>query len=279
MLGGFQHGLGQDAIALGGIVNEHMGHGAHQLPILEDGAAAHALDNAAGGLQEPLVRDLHHELPGVVAAGREDPDDLHGVLLHVVPGDVGADDGGTHLHLAPGGHGDRGEALGQAGVGKGAEDAAGSVGEEAPQVPLHLEGAMELPGLSGLSLPHVGDLGVHDGARLQGHQQGGVHIVDAVAQGAEEAGGGVIEGHSADAGHGIPNPGPQLIGSVVAGDRLGGELDLLVPPHGPDAHLVPLQILEDLPDLLDGVHLGVVDVGDDVPLLQAAGPGGAAEPA
>ena len=35
------HGLYKDAVALCGFVDKHMGDGAHDPPILEDGAAAH----------------------------------------------------------------------------------------------------------------------------------------------------------------------------------------------------------------------------------------------
>ena len=98
-----------------------------------------------------------------------------------------------------------------------------------------------------------------------------------MAQRAEGAGLRVIKGEGADSGHGIPNPRPQLIGAVgTAFDGLGGELHLLVPPDGPDAHPIPLQALEHRLDLFNGVHLGIVDVGDDVTLAQTAVLGGRA---
>ena len=49
-----------------------------------------------------------------------------------------------------------------------------------------------------------------------------------------------------------------------------GELHLLVIPDGPDAHGLPLQLLEQGGHFLNGIHLGGVDMGDDVPLLQPA---------
>ena len=39
-----------------------MGNRPSQLPILQDGAAAHALHNAAGGLQKPGVRHPNHQV-------------------------------------------------------------------------------------------------------------------------------------------------------------------------------------------------------------------------
>lgn len=38
---GFQHMLQQDAVALGGVIHQHMGHRSHKAPVLDDGAAAH----------------------------------------------------------------------------------------------------------------------------------------------------------------------------------------------------------------------------------------------
>ena len=55
-----QHMLQQDAVALGGVVHQHMGDRAHQPSVLEDGAAAHALDDAARRLQESGICDLNH---------------------------------------------------------------------------------------------------------------------------------------------------------------------------------------------------------------------------
>ena len=39
-----QHIFDEDAIARRGVVHQHMGHGADDLSILKDGAAAHSLD-------------------------------------------------------------------------------------------------------------------------------------------------------------------------------------------------------------------------------------------
>ena len=213
-----------------------------------------------------------------MAALGEDPDDLHIVGFDLVSVDVGEDGGGAHLHLAPEGGGDGLAGGDQGGVLQRAEDTAGGVCPQLTQVPVGLEGAVELAGVAGGPLLHVGDGGGQNGPRLQRHEESGVHIVDAVPQGAEEPGGGLIEGHGADTGHGVPDPRPQTVGAVGAGGGLGGELHLLLVPDGADAHLISLQLLEHRPDLLNGVHLGVVDVGDDVALAEPAGAGRGALP-
>ena len=58
-LGGLgQHILRQDAVTAGGVVHEYVGDSAYQLAVLEDGAAAHTLDDTAGGIQQAGVRNL-----------------------------------------------------------------------------------------------------------------------------------------------------------------------------------------------------------------------------
>ena len=54
-LSGVQHGLGQNTVTLGGVIDQHVGDGTHQPPVLKDGRAGHALDDAAGGLQQPGI--------------------------------------------------------------------------------------------------------------------------------------------------------------------------------------------------------------------------------
>ena len=95
-----------------------------------------------------------------------------------------------------------------------------------------------------------------------------------MAQGAEEPGGGLHKGQGADSGHGVPNPGPQLIGSIGGAlGGLGGHLQVFLIPEDGELHLLAVQLLEDGLDLLDGVHLFLVDMGDDVPFLKTAGLG------
>ena len=100
-----------------------------------------------------------------------------------------------------------------------------------------------------------------------------------VTQRAEEPRGRVHEGQGADARHGVSNPGSQLVFAIRAAlGGLGGHLSALIVPDHRQFHLLAVQVLEDGLDFLDGVHLGVIDVGDHVPFLQAAGPGGGGHP-
>ena len=160
------------------------------------------------------------------------------------------------------------------GVGHGAVDAASCVAGQLTQGHIRLKDPSQLSRRAGLPLVHAGDGGRENAAAVQRHEQGGVHVVDAVAQGPEGAGLGAVEGDGTDARHGVPNPGPQLILPIRRAQHcLGGQLHLLVVPNGSDAHGLPLQLLQEGGDLLNGVHLRGVDVGDDVPLPQPAGLG------
>ena len=63
-----EHIFDIDAVAFLGIVNHDVGDGADELAVLDDGTAAHALDNAAGEGGETFVRDFKDEaLVGGVA--------------------------------------------------------------------------------------------------------------------------------------------------------------------------------------------------------------------
>ena len=81
---------------------------AHDLAVLQDGAAAHALHDAAGDAEQLRVRDLDdHGAGGPGGLGRQ-ADDLAGKLLHTAAVDGGQDRGGAELHLGLRG---RGQAL------------------------------------------------------------------------------------------------------------------------------------------------------------------------
>ena len=51
----FEHRLGEDPVASSGVIDQNMGHSTHEAPILEDGASAHALHDAAGRRQKRRV--------------------------------------------------------------------------------------------------------------------------------------------------------------------------------------------------------------------------------
>ena len=93
-----------------------------------------------------------------------------------------------------------------------------------------------------------------------------------MAQGSEHPAVRVIKGHGTDSGHGIPQPDAQLIAALGILNGLDRELDRLSVPGGPQGHGIPLFITQDVLDLLDGVDLLTIDVGDDITRLQAAGP-------
>ena len=54
------HGLYKDAVALCGFVDKHMGDGAHQPAVLDNGRSAHALHDAPCFSDELRIRDFHH---------------------------------------------------------------------------------------------------------------------------------------------------------------------------------------------------------------------------
>ena len=139
------------------MVDEHVGHGPHHFSALEDGRAAHALDDTAGPVQQTLVGDLQHQVPGVGGVV-EDFQDLHGILLHGVPFHVGQNGGGPFMDFLGLGHGDRptGEGFG---IGQMAEHTAFGVGIEGPQVSLGRKGPPEFSGPAVHPLDHPCDGG------------------------------------------------------------------------------------------------------------------------
>ena len=148
-----------------------------------------------------------------------------------------------------------------------------------PRVWLEEKAPPEFPGPAVHPFHHPGHRGGGDGPGLELHQHGGVHVIDAVAQGAEEAGLRVVKGQGADARHGVPDPGPQFVLAVVAGlGGVGGYLLADVVPSDGEGHRLPLELLEHGLDGLNGAHLGAVDVGDHVPRLEPAGPGRGGQP-
>ena len=72
-----------------------MGHRPHELAVLDDGAAAHALDDAPCLLDQGGIRDRQGEAFGA-RSGAVDGGDLHAVLPHLAVVQ-GAEDGGIPL--------------------------------------------------------------------------------------------------------------------------------------------------------------------------------------
>ena len=69
----------------------HVGDGANQFSVLDDGAAGHALDDAAGGLQKRIVGDVQEEIPAVFPVFGIDFQNFHRILLYVCAGDCRTD--------------------------------------------------------------------------------------------------------------------------------------------------------------------------------------------
>ena len=75
-----------------------MGHCAYQFSVLDDGAAAHALDDAAGQVQQRGVGHLEDDALCPVAAGLVHFSDLDLVVLYR-PGYAAAQKGWAYLHI------------------------------------------------------------------------------------------------------------------------------------------------------------------------------------
>ena len=73
----FEHRLGENPVASGGVIDQNMGHSTHEAPILEDGASAHALHDAAGRRQKRRIGHPDDQIPAGV--GVADPLDLDAV--------------------------------------------------------------------------------------------------------------------------------------------------------------------------------------------------------
>src|SRR5574344_1545211 len=148
-----QHILGKNTVALSGVVDHHMGHSAHQLAVLQNGAAAHALHYAAGGLQQLRVGNAQEQAAGRILV-TVDLDDLHLILPDLITADGGTDHGSAgfhflsrcHRHSLP-----RGEEIC---VGHGAEYTAVTVHRHRAHIPLHGKIALELAGISPFALLH-----------------------------------------------------------------------------------------------------------------------------
>ena len=56
-----EHIFNENAVAGGGVVDKNVGHGADQLAVLENGTAAHTLNDAAAFFQQVGVGDLDGE--------------------------------------------------------------------------------------------------------------------------------------------------------------------------------------------------------------------------
>ena len=96
-----------------------------------------------------------------------------------------------------------------------AEDAAGGVGVQITQICGQVEIPPQLTGLSDGALLHRFHGGGQNGSGGKGHQERRVGVRDPVPQSAEGAAFRVVIRHGADAGHAVPNPGPNAVGALL----------------------------------------------------------------
>ena len=76
-----EHIFDEDAVAGGGIVDEHMGHCADQLAVLDDGTAGHALDDAVGCIEKLGIGDLEQQITAVFPFRGINFQNFHRILL------------------------------------------------------------------------------------------------------------------------------------------------------------------------------------------------------
>ena len=141
-----------------------------------------------------------------------------------------------------------------------------------PRVWLEEKAPPEFPGPAVHPFHHPGHRGGGDGPGLELHQHGGVHVIDAVAQGAEEAGLRVGKGQGADARHGVTQPDSQLIRTLLILHRLYGELGRFSFPLDLEGQRLSLLLGHQGLDALNGVDLLAVDVGNHIACPQTAFP-------
>ena len=86
------HIFHKDPVPSGAVLDKHVGHGSDELSVLDDGAAAHALDDSAGEGQKFRVRDLDYQAFILVGGGV-----VHFLYLDLIifyfPGNAASDNG------------------------------------------------------------------------------------------------------------------------------------------------------------------------------------------
>ena len=101
-----EHILDKNSIANLRCAHQHMGHSADELSVLDDRAAAHALDDAPGGFQQRLVRHLQQQIPPIGAVGGIDLENLHRIITGRKAADSGANAGLPRVNLVGAANGD-----------------------------------------------------------------------------------------------------------------------------------------------------------------------------
>ena len=101
-----QHIFNKNAISAGGVLDENVSNGADQLSILNDGASAHSLDDAASQLQQPGICHFDDQT-FIFVGGRV----IHFLNLDFIvfrlSGNTASDIGGSFLYVLALADGDR----------------------------------------------------------------------------------------------------------------------------------------------------------------------------
>ena len=248
-----------------------MGHCSYQFPILNNGTAAHALDDAAGGVQQVRVGDMDQKIPVISPVLGIDFQNFHRIFLYLAAGNGGTDGGGTFGDFGIGCHRQR---FSQPAGPAGAEYSLGCIFCQFPHRGFRVGGALQLPRFSDLSPDHFVDPAAVGGSSIH-DSQGTVAVADTVAQGAEAVGLGIIIGDGADACDAAPEidsqPGPFR---GVLGPQ--GQPMLPALPGDDQIHLA-VAIRQGGPDIFRRADGESVDFQDPVPDLQACLPGRGAQ--
>ena len=88
-----QHIFNKDAISGSGVVDENVGDSADEFAVLDNGTAAHTLDDAAGGGEQIRVGDTQEHISAAVFAYGINFQDLHRIFPGRIAGDCAADKG------------------------------------------------------------------------------------------------------------------------------------------------------------------------------------------
>ena len=234
-----------------------------EFPVLYKGTAAHALDDAAGGLKQVRVRDPDEKIPAVGLGLGIDFQNFHRIIPWLPIGDGGADGGGAGADLLPGGGGD---GLTLPGAPDGAENALAGIDGHGAKKGVPGDGTLQLPRCAGFALL---DRSHRCWINLAaGHfQQAPLAVADSVTQGAESAGVRVEPGDGADAGDALPEIDSQP--GAVFGDlrlQMNGLFHALPAEH--QLHGA-LGMVQRPADILSAGDFRAVDGKDPVSRLEA----------
>ena len=208
-----------------------MGDRPDKTVVLQNGAAAHTLDDAARARKQG---GIHHAEHGVGAVGIPvNAVDLHLKLLGIFPLDGGEDGGRARRELADL-HRARAESFAHV-----AEDADLGILLHRSQDLRQIGYAVQLPGRARRARVHGDDLRLRDTAFAQRHGKPGRAVVDAVAECAEDAAVRVAEGEGADAVESVAQQDPQHGPPFLADGGLYREIQGLLAAPDLQLYLIP----------------------------------------